>query len=253
MGAKEPRQRSCLPQDKIAMLAMLRNARAIVYRDAESFTESAAVLEHVGQMLRGVVGNGLGAYKNKICDLAHEAPSIQSERVDVLFDTVRRARNDSVHSGDYIRHHAARLVELLLVLEEGLSMFAKVAGDLMVRNPTTAESWHTIAAIRRAMLTNSFSYLPAQDADDVWKLLSDFSIVKYLNGVKTKERNAMLGKQLHKVLEDRDITLTECSRISQDTSIEDISKDMTNVPFLVVETDGNKERLIGILSAFDLI
>jgi hypothetical protein len=93
-----------LPADRRAMLSMLRDARATVYRDSESFDEAAAVLEHVGQMLRGVVLNGLNDYKKAICELARKAPAIHSERVEQLFDTVRRARNDSVHSGDYIRH-----------------------------------------------------------------------------------------------------------------------------------------------------
>ena len=92
-----------------AMLGMLRDARAIVYRDAESFSEAAAILEHVGQMLRGAVLKGLNDYKNVIFELARKAPLIQRKRVELLFDTVRRARNDSVHSGDYIRHHVLRL------------------------------------------------------------------------------------------------------------------------------------------------
>jgi CBS domain-containing protein len=233
---------------------MLRDARATVYRDAESFNESAAVLEHVGQMLCNVVQNGLNGYKGVICGLARNAPAIQSERVEFLFDTVRTARNDSVHSGDYIRHHAVRLVELFLVLEEGLSMSAKVAGDLMVENPTTAELWHNIATIRRAMLVNAFSYLPVQDGSGVWKLLSDASVVKYLRGASTaKDRSEMLGKPLHKLLEGRGIELTVCSRFSEDKNIEDVSKAVTHVPVLIIEKVGNKERLLGILSAFDLI
>src|SRR5262245_43055824 len=120
MRAKKP-----LTSDRnAAMLGMLREARSIVYRNAESFNEAAAVLEYVGQMLRGLVLNGLNDYRNQICNLARRAPSSQADRVDVLFDTVRKARNDSVHSGDYIRHHATRLVELLLLLEEGLAMLA---------------------------------------------------------------------------------------------------------------------------------
>jgi len=218
MSAKKSRQRPPEACRKRAILDMLRDARATVYRDAESFNESAAVLEHVGQMLCNVVQNGLNG------------------------------------SGDYIRHHAVRLVELFLVLEEGLSMSAKVAGDLMVENPTTAELWHNIATIRRAMLVNAFSYLPVQDGSGVWKLLSDASVVKYLRGASTaKDRSEMLGKPLHKLLEGRGIELTVCSRFSEDKNIEDVSKAVTHVPVLIIEKVGNKERLLGILSAFDLI
>jgi CBS domain-containing protein len=251
-------KKGSLTDDRRAMLAMLRDARAIVYRDSESFNEAAAVLEHVGQMLRGVVLNGLNDYKDAICNLARQAPAIHSERVEYLFDTVRMARNDSVHSGDYIRHHSIRLVELLLMLEEGLAMSGKTAGDLMVQNPTVAELWHNVAAARRAMLTNSFSFLPIQDPDGVWRLLSDTALVGYLMcagaaKTKAKERNELLGKQLQKAINDRQITLLDCRRYTPDKSVEEIAKAITHLPVLIVEKDGNKERLVGILTAFDLL
>lgn len=239
---------------RTAMLAMLRNARATVYRDAESFDEAASVLEHVGQMICCEVRAGLGRYKDEICDLASKAPPSQCDRVDHLFDTVRKARNDSVHSGGYIRHHATRLVELLLILEEGLSMSGEIASDLMVQNPTTAEPWHNIAAVRRAMLTNSFSFLPAQDLNGEWKLLSDFSIVKYLNRANIPGgRNALLGKSLQQALEDQEIGLTECERYAQTVLIEDIRKVITHVPVLIIDDVGTQKRLVGILTAFDLL
>jgi CBS domain-containing protein len=243
-----------LSEDRKAMLAMLRDARAIVYRDSESFNEAAAVLEHVGQMLRGVVLSGLNDYKEAISNLGRLAPAIHHERVEFLFDTVRKARNDSVHSGDYIRHHSIRLVELLLMLEEGLAMSGKIAGDLMVQNPTIAELWHNVATARRAMLTNSFSFLPIQDRNGVWKLLSDVAVVRHLRrATTTKERSELLGKHLQKALDDSEITLTDCSRFSPGKSIDEISKAMSHLPVLIVEKDGNKERLLGILTAFDLL
>jgi len=246
--------RSSLTDDRKAMLTMLRDARAIVYRDSESFNEAAAVLEHVGQMLRGVVLNGLNDYKDAIFNLGRQAPDINSDRVEFLFDTVRKARNDSVHSGDFIRHHSIRLVELLLMLEEGLAMSGKTAGDLMVQNPTTAELWHNVASVRRAMLTNSFSFMPIQDRDGVWKLLSDVAIVAYLRrATKKTERSEMLGKQLQKALDDRELTLTTCDRFSSGKSLDEIAKAMSHLPVLIVEKDGNKERLLGILTAFDLL
>lgn len=255
MSAKQSQQPWRTRGHKAAMLSMLRNARAIVYRDAESFNEAAAVLEHAGQMLCGEVRTGLGRYKDEICDLARQAPPSQRDRVDHLFNTVRNARNDSVHSGGYIRHHATRLVELLLILEEGLSMSAEIASDLMVQNPITAEPWHNIAAVRRAMLTNSFSFLPAQDTNGEWKLLSDVSVVRYLKHASTTaERNKFLGKQLQRALEKKEIELTACNRFSPTTSIDEITKVMESTPVLIVEQyDGNKERLLGILTAFDLL
>lgn len=45
-------------EKQAAILQMLRDARALAYRDAESFDQAAAVLEHVGQLLAGEVRNG---------------------------------------------------------------------------------------------------------------------------------------------------------------------------------------------------
>lgn len=236
------------------MLAMLREARAIVYRNVESFGDAVAVLEHIGQILRGVVLNGLNDYQKVICNLGRRAPKINCARVDSLFHTVRNARNDSVHSGDFIRHHSGRLVELLLVLEEGLAMSAKTAGDLMVQNPTTAELWHNVASVRRAMLSNSFSFLPIRDRDGVWKLISDVAVVRYLRRVTQKNnRSEILGKQVQEALDGSEITLTDCNLFSQDKNVEEIAKEVNHVPALIVEKDGNKQRLLGILTAFDLL
>lgn len=159
-------------EQSTAILAMLRDVRAMVYRDAESFDQAATVLEHIGQILACEVRNGLRRYEREILSLAVLAPRTNSHRSRELFNTVRRARNDSVHAGDFIRHHALRLVELLLILEEALSMNGQVAGDLMVRDPVIAELWHNIARIRRAMLTNSFSYLPVRTDRTTWKAVS---------------------------------------------------------------------------------
>jgi CBS domain-containing protein len=254
MSVKKHKEPNLAARRRAAMLGMLRDARAIVYRKAEALDEAAAVLEHVGQMEIGAVRTGLDGYKHAIFKLTRKAPTIQCERVELLFDTVRKARNDSVHTGDFIRHHTTRLVELLLLVEEGLSMSAKTAGDLMVQNPTTAELWHNISAVRRAMLTNSFSFLPVQDKNGVWKLLSDVSVVRYLKrGGNKDERGERLGKQVGKALDDGEITLTDCDRLSKDKNLEDIVKAVNHVPVLIVEKDGNKERLVGILTAFDLL
>ena len=164
------------PEVASAILNMLRDARALAYRDAESFDQAATVLEHVGQLLSGNLGVGLGSYEGTIVGLAGQAPRTDARHLRELFKTVKEARNDSVHSGAFIRHHVLSLVELILILEEAISVNGRVAGDLMVRNPVTAEPWHNVATVRRNMLTNSFSYLPIK-AHGQWMLISDQSVV----------------------------------------------------------------------------
>jgi predicted transcriptional regulator len=230
---------------------MLRDARALVYCDAEAFGQAAAILEHIGQIRSGRVYDGLNGYQSVICKLGRQAPEIQSERIEQLFDTVRRARNDSVHSGAYIRHHSIRLVELLLILEEALVMAAKSAADLMVRNPCIAEPWHNIATVRRAMLANSFSNLPVRDSDGTWRLMSDTAIVAYLKAAKNKnERNDLLGSTVEEVIAKKRIVLTDCPRLSPDKTIDEVAKHVKDSPVLIVD---EQKHLVGILTAFDLL
>jgi hypothetical protein len=44
---------------RVEFLARLRDARALVLRDSESFRETSTVLEHIGQVIGGKIGNGL--------------------------------------------------------------------------------------------------------------------------------------------------------------------------------------------------
>lgn len=237
------------PEVAAAILNMLRGARALVYRDAESFSEAASVLEHVGQMLAGEVRSGLGWYEREVLGLANNAPGTSERELSELFRTVREARNDSVHSGDFIRHHALRLVELLLVLEEALSVNARYASDLMVRNPITAELWHNIATVRRTMLTYSFSYIPVR-VDGEWKLISDRSIMAYLHGIGKDEHKRRLGGTVETAIKSHELCLDEAPIASPDVPVQELKERINHLPILIVDSHGN---LHGILRAFDLL
>lgn len=232
-----------------AILQMLRDARALVYRDAESFGDAMAILEHIGQLRMGEVGNGLGAYEKTILSLAREAPGQNERELQNLFQTVRDARNDSVHTGDFIRHHVLRLVELLLILEEALMVNSRVASDLMVRNPVTAELWHNIATVRRNMLSNSFSYLPIR-VNNTWGVISDVSLMVYLSVATKKERGCRLGATVEAVINMPGFTLYKPRVVFATTPVDEIKPKMTHLPILVVDSAGN---LLGILTAFDLL
>jgi predicted transcriptional regulator len=237
------------PEVASAILNMLRDARALVYRDAESFDQAAAMLEHIGQLLSGEVGVGLGSYEGTILGLAGQAPRTDSRHLRELFKTVKEARNDSVHSGAFIRHHVLSLVELILILEEAVSVNGRFAGDLMVRNPVTAELWHNVATVRRNMLTNSFSYLPIK-ADGKWMLVSDQSVVAYLRGASNAERNRRLGATVENAITSSSLPLEAAPKSSVDTPVEDVKASITQLPVLVVDSTQN---LLGILTAFDLL
>ncbi|MBL9164624.1 MAG: hypothetical protein JNL18_17990 [Planctomycetaceae bacterium] len=232
-----------------AILNMLRDSRALAYRDSESFAEAVAVLEHIGQLLGGEVGNGLGAYEGAILGLAGQASSTTARELRELFQVIKDARNDSVHTGAFIRHHTLRLVELLLILEESISMNGQVASDLMVRNPLTAELWHNIATVRRNMLTNSFSALPIR-VDGEWKLISDRSLVDYLQGASNAEKRRRLGASVETVVQDNILSIENAQTVAADTPVDEVKKSLNYLPMLILDPG---ENLIGILSSFDLL
>ncbi len=231
-----------------AILSMLREARSLVHRDAESFDQAAATLEHIGQLLQGEVGTGLGSYENVLLSLAGQAPRTNAQRLRELFKTVKEARNDCVHTGAFIRNHVLSLVELLLILEEAICVNGRFAGDLMVRGPVTAELWHNVATVRRNMLTNSFSFLPLH-AHGQWRVVSDRSLVTYLHVPSNAERNRRLGATLEIAILNG-LQLDQALLVSSETPVADVRSSITHLPVLIID---DSQNLLGILTAFDLL
>ena len=84
---------------RVEILQQLRDARALLLRDSESFHRASITLEQVGQVLAARIGTGLGAYRHEIVAHANQVwkePNVDYER---LFDVVKRARNTAVHDG----------------------------------------------------------------------------------------------------------------------------------------------------------
>lgn len=226
-------------------LNRLRDARALVLRDAESFHEAAMALERVGQVLGGKIKNGLGGYKEELLKLAGG-----DEPATRLFDTVREARNQAVHEGAWARHLSSRLVDFILILEQAMKKRMQCAEDLMVRQPVVAEPWQMIAHVRQAMLANSFSSLPVLH-NDQWYLISDLMIMRYLRraGNDAKERPS---QRLESVWQDINPVLAKCMKGS--ATIAEIAEQMDDHGLVLITDDSFKPpRLLGVLSAFDLL
>jgi hypothetical protein len=237
------------PEVAAAVLNELRDIRYSVYKDAESFDEGVAKLEHIGQLLLGKVDIGFGKYQDEFFKLSTRAPAISSARIKELAYTVKETRNESVHSGAFIRHRVSSLVDFVLILEEAIAMNSRNASDLMVRNPVTAESWHNIAMIRRAMLAHSFSYIPFFDGAG-WKLIADLAVIKFLDSEPNSKRDDLLGKSLTDATKDKKLTLLDAPTGSDQATISDLKEKITHLPILIVDQD---QHLLEILSAFDLL
>lgn len=237
----------------------LRSARYSALADAEGFGEICFSLEALGLRLAGVEG-ALEAYRKgvrKLWDDSLTLPFLVREMssvftsFDALYETVRRARNDAMHSGVYARHATTAAIELCIGLEEALmgKDHQESVGDYMVKAPVAVEHWQPVARARQLMLMNSFSFLPVL-IDGKWKLVSETAMAKYLH--KSSNKGDLLVKTIEAVA-DKGLPLLPAkvvgvqdnvSKLLANTNLEDSTR-----LWLVVE-DG---RLVGVLSPFELL
>jgi CBS domain-containing protein len=172
--------------------------------------------------------------------------------INALFATVRsRARCDALHQGAFARHLTSHAIELALILEDALRSSEKPRiSDYMVRNPLFAEFWQPIGFIRQQMLANSFSFLPVLQGED-WCLVSDREVAIYLRTSSNSERKRRLATPLDKT--QLNLPTAEC--VEEETSLQDALKALRDAPLLVCGEGipGTPKRLLGIVTAFDLL
>ena len=234
-------------------LARLRDARALILKNAEAFHEAARVLEHIGQCRKGKPGNGLGAYESELLELAGLAQYDDGSDVKRLFSVVREARNNAIHEGAWARHLSSRLIDFFIVLEEGVMTRLDRIMDVMVRNPVTAELWWRVFQVRREFLSNSFSTLPIQLQSGEWQLITDGAVMRFLNQAEGREsRRTLLGKQMSELLLETPPAVDLASPLScgPDELVRDVAGKMQDLPMLVVD---DHQRLLGIVPPFDLL
>jgi len=234
-------------------LARLRDARALILRDAESFHHAALSLEYVGQILCGGVRSGLGRYENELVGLAASTGVCDPDATRRLFHVVREARNMAVHDGAWARHVNTRLVDFILMLEGAIISKMRIAEDIMVRGPIVAESWHMVAHIRRAMLANSFSCLPIV-WHGKWELVCDNSLVPFLHGAANgDDHKRRLGMHIGAAVEAGDVELISAVCLPPTATIEMLVGQMRNFPLLITQEIDGQQRLLGLITSFDLL
>jgi CBS domain-containing protein len=168
---------------------------------------------------------------------------------------VKDARNDALHQGASARHLTTHAIELGLVLEDALRMIenATKVSDYMVRDPVCAHFWQPVSLVRQHMLTNSFSYLPVQNEEDQWCLVSDLGVAKYLQGQSNNKRKKRLATPLGDAVKAGEIALLPAKPLSDETLIDQaLMKDFDGKPILVSRRN-SETQLVGILTAFDLL
>lgn len=167
---------------------------------------------------------------------------------DILYESVRKKRNDAMHQGVYARHLTLHSIQASLVLEDALMKDFEKVSDYMVREPVCAYIWQPLSYIRQEMLMNSFSYIPIFYLES-WQFISDTSIAKYL----AKDREARVAHTVKNAVKNQEgsepLEIDPADIISQDLTISEAVSKMTNRPLLVIEN----ERLLGIIAAYDLL
>jgi hypothetical protein len=233
-------------------------------RDAEAFDEVAFVLERLGVVLTGKILD-LGKYQNKIQSLADRSPLAEElprelpgwhTAFSTLYSMIRVGRNDALHQGAFARRLTEHVVDVSLVLEDALMKDAVCARDFMVSNVTCAALWEPVSSVRRAMLMNSFSYLPVpreEAGTKKWFLVSDFTLASFLRGaVGDEERKKRLALTLAAAEASKGITLTPAPQCQPEDSVAQVLSVSNGLPVVVVGPDP-KCDLRGIITPFDVL
>lgn len=239
----------------------LRSARYAALADAEGFGQICFVLEALGMRLLGEKRD-LGAYRPALAALADGSLVLSdlSERFpeyftkfSALYETIKRARNDAMHTGVYARHATAVAIELCIGLEEALmngrALARETVADFMVKSPITLEPWQPVAHARQLMLAYSFSFLPVHF--DRWQLVSEGAMAKYLNMTGTWSRRVAASIEWAAA---NGLHLIDAEVVDMQTRVADLIESMGDriVPtlWLVEERPG---KLCGVLSPFELM
>ena len=244
-----------------------RDARTRALHDAEAYQEVLFAIERFGSMLSKEIG-ALGNYGEKIIaeaktsPLAEDVPTAHRDwhvPFPALYESVKDARNDALHQGASARHLTAHATQLVIVLEDALNDHATNVGDYMVRDPLCAYPWQPVSLIRQQMLANNFSYLPIRDEraeEPTWRLVSDLAVAGYLRSAPSNngkgERKERLAKTLEEVIASGGLSLASTKLCASDASVEAALDKLDGPPVLILDSD-TRQRLVGILTPFDLL
>jgi CBS domain-containing protein len=241
----------------------LRAGRYAALADAEGFHAICFALEALGLRLLGKKAD-LGKYEPKLEELAQDSVVLKElsttepgrfSKFAPLFDLVRNARNDAMHTGVYARHATSAAIELCIGLEEALmtqqQQPRELVEDFMVKDPVIVELWQPIAHVRQLMLTHSFSFLPVDD--NGWKLISETALARYMRsggGWKTL-LSASIEDAKANGLNLLEAKVVELKDRVENLLAQDVA-DGTEVVRLWLVQDAHR-RLCGVLSPFELM
>ncbi len=175
-----------------------------------------------------------------------------------LYDRVRDApaAHEGVASADSTTTMATVLMEVLgKMAAKATKAHGRSNGkvkDCMVSSPVCAQDWQTLADIRRTMLVNDYSALPLGngDAGGAWRTVRAEDLARFL-----RRRDAW-SMALGDAINAADaLALHEAPKVGEETPIDALFEDGgdSRLPAVVTRATGEKDELIGIVTAFDLL
>lgn len=250
-----------LSSERLYYRDQFRAARYAALANAEGFYEICFALEALGLRLLGKKAD-MGKYLKSIGDFAigsvvlnHLSSSFPGMfgKFASLYDQVRVARNDAMHTGVYARHATTAAIELCIGLEEAImntpQQHRKLVEDYMVKGPVLLECWQPVAYARQLMLTHSFSFLPI--FQDSWKLLSEVAMARYIQSdVNWAKRLAANINEASK--NGLELLPAPIVRLKDDIK-ELLNAGTTTEPHTLWLVQDDKDRLCGVLSPFELM
>ena len=142
------------------------------------------------------------------------------------------------------------------MLEDALATFRSTVGHLMVVGVVEAKLHETVSAVRRTMLSHSFSFLPVQLEDGHWSLISDAEVARFLRQHQETCLRALggdgsevsAGKALRKIR-----CVDAAAYVGEEDDVNSVLDRIDERPVLVTSDGQPKGRLVGILTSFDLL
>lgn len=263
---QKPKPKKLSDAERLYYRDQLRSARYAALADSEGFLSVCFALESLGLRLKGRKAD-LGTYRSLLKQIAQDSVVLSEltkrfpstfTHFDALFELVRTARNDAMHSGVYARHATAAAIELCIGLEDAVMKETHLQRHLvkhyMVKSPITVESWEPVAHARQLMLTYSFSYLPVWVGE--WKLVSETSMARY---IQSSNRGSDWAESLATSIENaqgQGLKLVKAKVVALDDEVKALleehsgSQDTESRLWLVVDSTS---KLRGILSPFELM
>ena len=252
----------------------LRAARDAALCDSEGYQQVLFAVEQLGQQYWGTDNKGK-LTKNTLSKLKSDFASFVGSfhpfagkpdwdsRFCERYDTVKKGRDDAMHVGAVARILTDCCVKLAITLEDALmgNIAEPRIRDYMVSNPVRTYGWQRIALIRQTMLESSFSYLPFCKEDGQWYMVSADAICQYLLSANNDDRRKYrLARTLCEAEDDSEcrLTTTLARHACPDDNVQCVlGKIVGDEPVLVTrmekEGDVEKEQLVGMLNAFDLM